>query len=264
MKIALCFSGQIRTLEKCIDTINETIIQKLPNKPDIFCHFSPENSSDEALVEKLLSPKLCHFEPDEDVEIVNTDLFNECYNKRHEDGLPHSWGPRTKEGVEQILRQMYSVYMSNELKKQIEEKEQVKYDIVFRMRPDQRYYGTLEDLSLVKEGEIRVPKHDWHYGINDRFSFAKSDTMDKYAKMYLNIQELLREKGAFFHPETIAWKNCKLNNISILPTNIVCMRVRKDGTVVPLCNYFTDLAKKETISTITEKEVLDGKIDNRR
>lgn len=264
MKVALCFSGQIRTLEKCVDTINETIIDKLPSKPDIFCHFSPCSAFDEIIVEKLLSPKLYHFEPDEDVKIVDTDLFNECYNKRHEGGRPYSWGPRTKEGVEQILRQMYSVYMSNEIKKQIEEKEKIKYDIVFRIRPDQRYYGVLEDLSLVKEGVLHVPNHDWHHGINDRFSFAKSDTMDKYASMYLNIVNLLKEKDAFFHPETIAMKNCKLNNISISSTNIVCMRVRQKIDVVPLNDYFVDSPNKESILKITEQEVLNGKINNRR
>lgn len=67
MKIALCFSGQARSIELCIETINENIIKKCETRPDIFCHFYPTKKEERQIIEKLLSPKLYVLESEEKI-----------------------------------------------------------------------------------------------------------------------------------------------------------------------------------------------------
>jgi hypothetical protein len=222
MKIAICFSGQVRSLNLCIDNIKKNIIEKLPNKPDIFCHFSPfsDNFEKEWETAKLLNPTILKFEKDPE---YSKELLELCEFKK---------GSGLHTGVSGLLGQLYSIYRSNELKKEFEIKNTFKYDVVFRIRPDQIYYGNLEDLNLVKNDSVYIPAHDYHGGINDRFAFGKSEIMDKFCSTYLNLFELI--KLSRFHAETLAKTNCYINNINILNTSICCERVRKNGEIIPI------------------------------
>jgi len=224
MKVAICFSGQVRSLDLCADSIQKTIIDKSSEKVDIFCHFYYSNPNDEEKMKRILNPVDYKFENDPSLEpsFLNTCYDNRCRGK----------GPATLERTRRVLNQIYSVFMANELKKKTEKTKNFKYDVVFRMRPDQIYEQQLEDLELVKKNELFVPAHDWHGGINDRFSFATSETMDKYASMWLELEQLM-QMGRF-HPETLAMNICKKHNIKVVKSKITCKRVREDGTIIGL------------------------------
>ena len=224
MKVAICFSGQVRSLRLCIESINETIIQKLPEETDIFCHFYRDKPEDEEEMTLFLNPTDYMFEDD---LLVEKGLLDKCYDRRC-----ISKGPASRERTERVLKQLYSVYMANELKKKNERANNFKYDIVFRMRPDQIYNNDIEDLNKVGPSQLFVPSHDSHGGINDRFSFSKSEVMDDYASMWLELDELIKDDK--FHPETLAMNICKRHNIEVVNTNITCNRVRENGSIIKL------------------------------
>lgn len=224
-RVAFCFSGQVRTLERCYDTFKTTLFSKIKNPIDIFCHFyenAPLQAQEERLVRNLLNPKV--------VEFDQPPVFNnEKIQRMHRHALPGAPVAHTV----RVMNQLYSIMKANNLKKKYEIENEFKYDVVFRIRPDQLYLGLLEDMSTVSEGEIYVPDHDWHLGgINDRFCFGKSETIDKFSQIYSELDTLITMGR--FHPETMAKNICRKHNIKVIKTDIKCNRVREDGSIIPL------------------------------
>lgn len=107
----------------------------------------------------------------------------------------------------------YSIYKSNELKKEYERENNIKFDWVIRMRTDSDFrYDSLHMSSLSEE--LNVPLgEDWApNSINDQFAIGTSYAMDLYSSLYKNITYLQSSK---YYPETILFSHLKNMNLNI-------------------------------------------------
>ena len=96
----------------------------------------------------------------------------------------------------------YSLYKSNELKKQYEKENNMTFDAVFRIRFDSDFRDAKLDISNLKDG-LWIPYMSSLDcgGLNDTFSFGSSYYMDLYSSMYLYLHKL--QKISKYHPETM-------------------------------------------------------------
>lgn len=146
MKIALCFSGQIRTgVEVAPNILN--YLGDLRENCDIFVHtWDVETSSQHDYLykdqDKLDKIKNLHFEVKDKNVFSNfraaylpTTMIVEPYNSVE---TTDTWGGRRqhKKHANKMVAMFESIYEANKLKKMHEEKYDFKYDYVVRIRPD--------------------------------------------------------------------------------------------------------------------------------
>ena len=96
---------------------------------------------------------------------------------------------------EAVKHVWYSMYMANELKKKQEDKNNFKYDIVVKLRPDIEFF---DDFLLE---ELEANDKIWHCQqftkrtASDVVFFANSKNMDLIAEYYKNFDRLSYTKG---------------------------------------------------------------------
>lgn len=106
----------------------------------------------------------------------------------------------------------YSIYKSNELKKDYEKKNRIIFDRVIRMRYDSDFEGKTLDLNLLKS-DINIPEgEDWHGGINDQFAVGTSKGINAYSNLF---NEFHKFQHLDFHPEIILKNYLDSTNIDI-------------------------------------------------
>jgi len=182
MKIALCFSGMIRTFRECYPSY-ERIFSKYDC--DTFVATTPNDTLKEYSFTKVAL--------EEDVWI-NEKAYNECKNG--------------ETIVQNTLRQFYFIRLANELRRAHELKTGIKYDFIVRTRLDNIMVADIPDLSQCDPNKIYIPSGHDHpnsipgAGINDRFAFGGDRAMNIYCDKIYRIDEYMNE-GRRFHPETI-------------------------------------------------------------
>lgn len=110
----------------------------------------------------------------------------------------------------------YSIYQSNQLKKQYEKENNIVFDWVIRMRTDSDFkYESLDLTSLTEE--LNIPEgEDWAPdSVNDQFAIGTSHAMDLYSSLYENIHHTQSSK---YYPETIFCLHLK--NVNLTPNRI--------------------------------------------
>lgn len=243
MKIALCMSGQYRTLEQCYPSLQKFVMRDYD--VDLFAHFAPTIELNEGFLR-------AHFA---DYRIEPDKIFEE-YN--YLDRMPCH-----KVSIQQNLSQMDSIYQSNELRRQYEIEHGFKYDWVFRVRPDALFLSSLENLSTLSKKYCYVPnfanspKIPALYGrvinrfarsqsealhvlvrlmnssglfvsINDQFAFGSGEIMDRYAERILHIKSYF-DNGMVFHAETSLYWHLRYCKVPIRRTRITYDLLRMNG-----------------------------------
>ena len=92
-------------------------------------------------------------------------------------------------------RTNFLIYQGNLLKLKIEHKEQFRYDLVIKVRPDyfiQSY--DVEDFKNVNDNTLYMSKNYKESVIEEQFVFGNSKTMDKYASVFLQQAGMFNEK----------------------------------------------------------------------
>lgn len=206
MKIAFCMSGQPRTAEMGFKMINKYLLK--PNqefKIDFFLHAwydreeigKPwssaqnypigksgyvEDGTDSYLLE-VYKPKKWLFE--KQISFLDyTKNFNSVPNAKPE-----------------ILSSIfYSIYMSNQLKREYEIENNFKYDLVIRTRYDLAYMKKIDLHGLLsKKHKVIVPENfqidqDNFFNINkpmvDIFAASSSEQMDIFCSVFPNMRML--------------------------------------------------------------------------
>lgn len=168
MKVAICISGLYRTFDECYPTIKEHIIDNNPDfEFDIISSFSTKEN----------------FIPNYNPSIFKKIEFIE------DSDLPDLTYQRNKYIYEvQVCNnnyyQLLGLKQVNELRKQVEQDKNIKYDFLLRTRPDVKFLSpvSLKDLDYNK---IYLPYgHDHRGGYNDRFAFGNRYLMDNYLNRY--------------------------------------------------------------------------------
>lgn len=234
MNIALCFSGQVRTLDENIDSIKKYILDKLPVKPDIFCYFSDCAKSD------VLNSFANHCEI---VYAKDPELDLKDYEKNISDTqwINYKTKKSAKDGARCNLLQWYFIKKCNELKSKYEQEQGFRYDWVIWARPDLLFCSEIEDLSKLNNSKLYIPKHSNYCGLMDRFSFSSSKIMDTRMHIYdwfdyfhNNFDEFvdkITEKK--WCAEIVLYFYIKYNQIPVARTNVTSLINRGNGVAYP-------------------------------
>lgn len=150
MRIAFCFSGQIRKgLEESFESFKQKFAVCM-NDSHIFLHTWSDINKD------MLAKAIDLYKPREIMLSQQPPEINQMEDKYREQRLH---GPQ-----DNISRMFYSMKMSNELKK-VYESIYGKYDVVFRMRYDMIWEFDLIEyhLNLAQQEKVKVGKYQYKW-----------------------------------------------------------------------------------------------------
>jgi hypothetical protein len=195
MRVAICLSGQSRNWMGCRDTIMEKIIK--PLNADVFFHswtikgekvineatgdYTPPPTPMDGDLREFFKPKVSI------IELPDYDKFRKIHPQRYYN----------------VLMAHYSIWRANELKKEYENMNSMKYDLVIRCRFDLEIHKfDIEDtLSNIQHTIYLPPNENMNmpfnedmkralelYGIkympNDQLAYGSSEGMDYYSKLW--------------------------------------------------------------------------------
>lgn len=213
MKIALCLSGELRSIHRCLPTIKIKLLDNFDDY-DIFYH----TWSDDPDIAKLhLLVKTGYLK---DLLIEPRITFNERnYNNRK----------RSEVFIQGFLRQLYCLKKCNDLKRQYEIENNFTYDVVIRMRPDNYIIDTMNlNLDHIDENTVYVPRHDNWHGYCDRLYYGSSEVMDIISNRFDHVDEYFN-KGGIIHYETYMKYIVDINDIHVERTDVKSILLRNNG-----------------------------------
>lgn len=221
-KIAICFSGQLRTWRNCIKSWHNILLQNDSiDNTDVFCHIWDYNTIPNCVVDKNTQ-----IEKIDLTEINDLQEFlkpKKVLIEQEINFLPlNSAQPLT---YSPFLSQYYGIMRAARLKKEHEIENNMMYDVVVRARYDS-YFNTNISNSYISVEENTM--HGFHFGWDPNFNrgrmgdicwFAESQTYDIIADYYLNIHTInskyIKNQDSGFTPEFVFFHYIKKNNIKI-------------------------------------------------
>jgi hypothetical protein len=226
MKVALCISGQPRSVEAAFPYIEENIIKV--NNPDIFIHSWIDdnikgkrpvaaggevasdmvpNNIDEIILD-LYRPKRHIFEPQKEFDEKN-------YNDRKLQFIR----PKNSLSQKYSVLKAFSLCASNEKE----------YSAVIRMRFDWAIKVPMKVWDYPLENVI-VPNDCPHRGgYNDQFAFSTFSNMATYSALYGSIDELYNKYNLPFCDEILLGQFLLINKIPVLPVHVPYKITRYTG-----------------------------------
>jgi hypothetical protein len=175
MKIALCLSGQARSVKKGFEYVKRNLLDN--NDVTLFCHVW-ENT--EVINIELYKPE---------VLVIEKPLTNDLSKYTRVPPPQPNW--KIKDPARAAWNLMYSIKCANELKISYEEEHNMKFDWVVRSRYDFALNTTipfteLDNNKLYVPNCRMTPQRDFG---NDQFAFSSSGNMDKYSDGFNHIDK---------------------------------------------------------------------------
>lgn len=218
MRIAVCLSGQTRDIENTLDNIKSCWLnydqldffihtwinsEKKPFRVDTPTDFS-ENNID--FIINKLNPKSILVEQQKKFDKVYRNSINwNCYHPTK--------NPNPSQNIQSMF---YSIYKSNNLKKQYELENNFIYDCVIRCRFD--YFFTKKyDINNFDLNSLNTKSDCKHteYAINDHIALSNSNIMDIYSDVFFEIDRYYN-MGIEFNPEVILGYHILSKNINVI------------------------------------------------
>jgi hypothetical protein len=240
MKIALCLSGQPRSIDSGFNGLNESILKN--NDVDVFIHtwFDENNLSTNSVIpgreeNKLDSnaiEKLKNYYNPKKILVDCPKFWNKkydftdlCFVKAWTWALEVTFGlDSAKNYICNTANSMfYSIMMSNQIKNEYAINNNVEYDLVIRNRIDFSPHMILKfDEMFTEEFEDNVLiYHDLYQPDNmiaDWFAMGRTNTMDIYSGVYNHIEGLIKQSNnidGYWCNELLLKHHILNNNISI-------------------------------------------------
>lgn len=207
MKVAVCFSGGIRSFETCYPSIYKNIIK--PLNADIFAHLWSMPMLDLLKEQDIVQFKLqndeCH--PRDVIKKLNPKLFkvyeyNDFFeNYIREKGVSDELFNKQekKDYAVSALSMYYKIFECNKLKQHYENENNFKYDIVIRARLDFLWNDSINtnDFINVTDNDVVIIRDSYcvkaKWEGNDKFFASTSSTMDKICDLYNHINNYVKE-----------------------------------------------------------------------
>lgn len=236
MRVAVCFSGAIRSFKSCYPSIYKCILEPL-NNPDVFIHawsygdVKEHMDNKEYLTHHKLQGDECSY--DYVLKMLNPKKYIiEDYSKEWEDKIISGcngyeiikdMNQHDRNYAINAMGMYYKIMKCNELKCMYEERNKVKYDLVIRLRFD--FYWS--DIIYPVMFDNKMPKNDAIYLIkdayatnakwegNDKFFAGSSEVMDKVCCLYSQIHMYYKNKVCDIEGQNLNKFCIKMNNLNI-------------------------------------------------
>jgi hypothetical protein len=257
LKLAICFSGDTRTYDKCFESIKNNLLDKFDC--DVFISSYEVNNDIKNHLLKLYKPKKYIFH---DRDAIYNKVLNHSNNLKLTKQLNigvHNLSFKTVENIHNIenlfcnydkykhnffynnlsvhaLCQFFGIYGVSMLCQEYMMTNNITYDYILRLRLDDIIYNNFNIYDL-KENEMLI--NTFHYysdsiKINDHFFMAKPTTFFKIASLYNNIPniiEIINNKKCWLpssgYQETLLLIHVLLHNITIkeCSSNFCCIKL---------------------------------------
>jgi hypothetical protein len=233
MKVAICFSGQIRELDKSLE-YRKNIIQKYDM--DVYGSFW-ETDEDSKTLFNQLNPKNVEYEDfnlfQPTIDVFNQEVSVPVHSEPTEDKNSHhivnsSLNPNHIDYImkNNILSMWYKVWRANLISKK------ENYDIVIRTRTDIYF----DEIEIEKNDYLNIP-WGWRYntcwegcgGPIDMFAYGKPEIMDFYSSLFLYLSRFLKEGQYFFPAENVLSSHLCQKDITIRTLPIRLFLYRDDS-----------------------------------
>lgn len=221
-RIAICFSGQIRTWRRCVDTWQHILEHEgSRDNIDVFCHFWDFNTVPNSVPDH---PKVSITVDSSEIQELINILKPKKYIIESEKSFP-LFDPNQAITHGPFISQFYGIMKAANLKREYEIENRMMYKGVVRARYDAFYTHNMTEFY-----KIILPNtmHGFHMGWNDRnfrgrmgdiFWIADSDTYDLIADYYINLGYIDRKwftnNQTEATPEWVFFHYIKKNNIDI-------------------------------------------------
>ena len=217
MNVAVCFSGQIRSLDQTYESI-ENFLKNSFKKFTIFAHI-PKDDSSVVFNEYFPNAKTLY---EKDKMYIPTKLKKDQFKS-----VRSKFNNSLSRARKAHMLQLYGIYKANELKKQHEIKNNLIFDWVIRCRSDLKFYTDSINLDNLDSTFLYTPNfHQWE-GINDRFILSSSENMDIFCDLF---NYLKKNTLPGFNAETIFKSYLNINKIENREIDIKFNRIRSDKT----------------------------------
>jgi len=244
MKIAVCYSGFLRNIQKTFPNIMSKMLDT--HYVDFFVHtWDVEEYQNEIdYVKEKIKPKLILVDTQKTFEknpyyFINSKTTSDDYlNQLEQSREDKKFFPVPSEENDfkfykdlevvkfgcyssfpyNFLSQFYSFYKAIELKKIYEQNTNFKYDCVIRIRPDVYLYDniSLNQMDLNILNVFDAPFHNsTTLTVNDHFACASSELLDTYGDCFLFLPAYYFSYGVDFIQEIILGKHLELNNVRL-------------------------------------------------
>lgn len=189
MKMAILLSGQPRSINTCYESLKKFYLDKYDC--DIFIH----TWFDDKFPSSIYGEYINLYKP--------VRFFGEKQIIFDSQGIKD---PTWHVTLQNILSQYYSIFMSNQLKLSYETTNEVKYDIVMRIRSDLQIIRPIE-IEKIETGKLAL--YYWtqetcnDMGSSDVFAIGPSDIMNVYCDLYNKVLYYLYEDPTYVirHPK---------------------------------------------------------------
>jgi len=235
-RVAVCFSGQIRTWRKCADNWHY-ILNSLgysSDRVDVFCHIWDYNTTPNSIT---LDGEPVKVNSQEVSEILARLKPKKFLIESKKDFKPYSNNQPIRNSG--FLSQFYSIMRCANLKREFEIENDMRYSAVARSRYDTLYSDNLAGLfhnikpRSVKTCGLLWDKENNRGRISDLFWVSDSDTYDIIADYYINLgiidERLLKKHGETLYPECAFFYYLKKNDIVIQPNNSWIIKVMRES-----------------------------------
>jgi hypothetical protein len=220
MRIALCLSGQTRFVYQCYKEILYPYVLK-DNDIDIFIHTW---DIDQSQINKhfinggghIMGPTIKENQIQETLDL---------YKPRHYKVEPqiqfelNKWSDRNLPGIrsDYLYSMFYSIFQSNKLKSEYENKNNFKYDWVIRSRFDVKLNSKI-NFNDFDNNVINNPSGCFNSekGYTDCFAFSNSKNMDVYADTYNHINDCMSDPALQLCGEFILRRWIDTNSIPVV------------------------------------------------
>lgn len=211
MKIALCYSGQLRHVKECVKNHKNTFF--CGDNIDVFAHLWFDSMYEGKAFDEAHRNRGSFKKDDVDF------FMNEFCPVYSIIEPPMSFSselrpdPRFPHPINNTLSMFYSIKMSNGLKKRAEIENKFSYDYVVRLRTDEYFLSTIGSFDRYQCDSLHVLNEYAHldYGINDHFCIGNSENMDKYCSVYDDFDKLY-QMGAAINPECLLGFNVVIHH----------------------------------------------------
>jgi hypothetical protein len=225
MKVAVCLSGQTRTIERCVDSLLEFVIN--PLQADVFWHFWTDSIVSDKLYEKWYQlqappqwPEFC--------DKLALDIFNKLKPKQFivqpqmqfdtlefERNCTKANSRLQAVNFHHPLSMYFSIFAANACKRHWERKNNFTYDCVIRCRPDMLFNMPISNDWLSNLNKVYIPSDHGYGGYNDQFAFSNSNNIDIYSNCFNSISQIFKS-GTNFHPESLLKQYLSNNQLDIV------------------------------------------------
>ena len=199
MKIALCLSGQPRSVAKGYEFVQKNLLSR--NDVTVFIHAWSGEEVNHAI--ELYKPERYKIDP-----ALTNDL------SKYTNVPPPQPNWKVKDPARSTWNQLYAVYQCNKLKSMYESDNDMKFDWVIRSRFDFALNTTI-DFKHLDNTKLYIPNcrmtPNRDFG-NDQFAFSSSENMDKYSETYNHLDEFY-DSGIQMMCEDMMSANWKLHNL---------------------------------------------------